>query len=225
MSSKICSVEGCNNKHKGLGYCNKHLLQYKRYGKILDRTHRDLNEIIEYEDYAEIIMYNKSNEEVGRTIIGLEDIDEIKNIKWHIDKNGYCYNKDFGLLHRYLTNPNDNMVVDHINGNKLDNRKSNLRICTQSENNKNAKKHKRNTSSQYKGVSKYNNRWRVGISVNNKRKHIGYFNDELDASIAYDKAAIMYFGIYCKTNHPIENYYDYIIELGLDPDDFIKDAD
>ena len=119
---------------------------------------------------------------------------------------------------------NDNMVIDHINNNPLDNRIINLRVCTQTQNQMNRQKRRRNTTSQYKGVCwlKQNKKWKAQICINNKRKHIGYYDTELEASIEYDKAAILHHGIYCNINHPIENYIDYIIELGLNIDDFIR---
>ena len=218
---KICSVDGCNNKHKGLGYCGKHYQQYRKYGRILERTTHDLNEIVIYEDYAEIVLYNKDDVEVGRALIDIEDIDKVKNYKWYL-KKGYVYNNKVGRLHRFLMNPPNDMVVDHKNHNKLDNRKSNLRICTVQQNNMNKSKQKGSYSSKYKGVdwSKRNKKYRVQIRVNKEKKYIGLYDTELEASIEYDKAAILYYGVYAKLNHSIENYIDYILDLGLNIDDF-----
>lgn len=217
----ICSVDDCEEQHYCLGYCIKHYRQYKKYGHILDRTKNDLNEIIEYEDYAEVIIYNKQCEEIARALIDLDDVEKIKNYKWYMRKD-YIINDTVGYMHRFITNCSPDKVVDHINNNPLDNRKANLRICTQTENLMNRKKQKTNTSSIYKGVSwkKPNNKWSVQIRVNKKLKYIGYYDDELEASIAYDKASIMYYKEFAKTNHPIENYTDYIISLGLEPKDF-----
>ena len=65
--SKKCTVEGCNNKHHAKGYCSRHYQQYKRCGCInhVGRSEKDLNEIIEHDDYAEIILYNKQCEEIA----------------------------------------------------------------------------------------------------------------------------------------------------------------
>lgn len=221
---KVCSVNGCNNEVCAKGYCSKHYQQYKRCGHILNRTTHDSNEIIEYEDYAEIVLYDKDNIEVGRAIIDLEDIDKVKNHKWYL-RDGYVYSIKLGLyLHRFLMNPSDNEVIDHIDHNTLDNRKSNLRICTRQQNNMNVPKQRRNTTSIYKGVSfdKQKNKWQAQIQINNKHKSIGRYDTELTASIEYDKKALLYFGVYACTNHPIENYYDYILDLGLNPNDFNK---
>lgn len=206
------------------GYCQRHYSQYKRYGKILNRTIHDLNEIVIYEDYAEIVLYNKQCEEVGRALIDIEDVDKVSKYKWCL-RNGYVYNNKVGKLHRYLINPSDDEVVDHKDNNKLDNRKDNLRICSQQQNLMNKSKRRGSCSSQYKGVcwSRCAKKWHARIQINGKPKSLGCYTDELTASIVYDKAAILYHGVYCKLNHPIENYTDYIInDLGLDPNDFNK---
>lgn len=223
MGSKICSVEGCNNKYCAKGLCSKHYMQIRVYGEILERTMYEKNEIIKYDDYAEIVLYNKQHKEVGRTAIDLKITDKVATYKWYVS-NGYVRNNTVGFLHRFIVDCPDDMVVDHIDGNPFNNRECNLRICTQADNMKNQKKQKGDNSSQYKGVSycKDRDKWVVRICINNKDKHIGYFDSELEASIEADKAYITYYGIYAKLNHPIDNYYNYIIDLGLNPDNFIR---
>lgn len=97
------------------------------------------------------------------------------------------------LLHRYLLNAKDGQFVDHINGNGLDNRMCNLRLCSLSENQMNRKKQSNNTSG-YKGVTwnKNKSKWAVRIQFNKKSKHIGYFNCVKEAAKAYNDAAIKY---------------------------------
>lgn len=99
--------------------------------------------------------------------------------------------------------PEVGMVVDHINGNGLDNRLENLRFCTSSQNTKNQVKHCRNTSG-YKGVVKYSgkksDRWTARISVNNKIFRLGRFNSPKDAAKAYNEAAIKYHGEFANIN-------------------------
>lgn len=97
--------------------------------------------------------------------------------------------------------PEDGFWVDHINGDTLDNRRSNLRLCTVSGNNHNRMKSKNNTSG-YKGVSwlKQNQKWRAYIKVNSKDKHLGCYLDKEDAARAYDKAAKEYFGEFARLN-------------------------
>lgn len=80
--------------------------------------------------------------------------------------------------------------IDHVNGNKSDNRIENLRVATNSQNKMNMP-HPRNNTSGFKGVSFYkrNGRWRAGIGANGKQKTIGYFDSPEEAYAAYCNAA------------------------------------
>jgi hypothetical protein len=92
-------------------------------------------------------------------------------------------------------------VVDHINGDKLDNRKTNLRICTLNQNSKNRVPN-RSSRSKYKGVD-YDTRtnvWRARIRHNYKHIFLGYYINEVDAAAAYNTAAKEYHGEYAKLN-------------------------
>ena len=195
---KKCIVCG-KSEVKAKGMCEKHYQQYRKYGYCLDnnpRTKQDLNEIIEYEDYAEIILYDKNCEEVARALIDLDDVDKVKNYKWGLTK-GYVLNKTIRELHRFIMNCPDDKIVDHINHNRLDNRKSNLRICTKSQNAMNVKKRKDNTSGAT-GVcwnKKYNN-WYAQIVVNTKCVCLGHYNTKEEAIEARKQAEIDLFGDY-----------------------------
>lgn len=105
------------------------------------------------------------------------------------------------LMHREIMGFPKNMEIDHINGNGLDNRRSNLRICTTAQNQRNSKKRADNTSG-YKGVVFYKpyNKWMAHIRMNGKKKTIGYFDTAEQAARAYDKAAREMFGEFAKTN-------------------------
>ena len=198
--SKTCSVEGCNNKHKAKGYCNKHYYQFKRHGYILERTRHDKNEIIEYEDYAEIILYDKDNNEVARVMIDLEYVDVVKDYKWYLKQEGYAFNKEIGYLHRFIMNPPKDMVVDHINQDKLDNRRENLRICTDQENKLNHSIYSNNTSGA-SGVnwSKRYNKWEAQLQVDRKVIYLGRYNTKEEAIEARRQAEIEYFGEFAPT--------------------------
>lgn len=87
------------------------------------------------------------------------------------------------------------MIVDHINGDRLDNRKANIRVCTNQQNIRNSgkpRRFKKAASSQYKGVSfnKQKQKWQVFIYMNGKNKNLGSFVSELDALAAYETAAM-----------------------------------
>lgn len=123
--------------------------------------------------------------------------------KWHVLPNGYVVrssnNKKF-YLHRIITDCPGNMVVDHANGNKLDNRRENLRVCNISQNTTNQKKSR--GSSKYKGVNwdKDRSKWYASISINNKRFNLGRFKNEKDAAIVYDSAAKEKWGEFANLN-------------------------
>lgn len=88
-------------------------------------------------------------------VVDEEDFEKLNCFKWHIlqGKDGHLYanNGKVGLMHRFITSTKKGMVVDHINGNGLDNRKENLRVCTVTQNQGNSKIRKDNKSG-YKGV-------------------------------------------------------------------------
>lgn len=110
-------------------------------------------------------------------------------------------NNNVGLLHRLIMNAKDNEYVDHINFNKLDNRKCNLRICSKAENTQYQQISTRNTSG-YKGVSwdKENNKWYAQIKTNGKHFNLGRFDNKHEAAKAYNIAAIHMFGEFAKLN-------------------------
>ena len=142
-----CSVNTCNNPVFCKGYCTRHYAQIQHYGRIINTIY-DKNEIIEYDDYAEIIVRNKQGDIKGKAIIDLDDVERCKRFKWGMYSNGYFYgniNKTLRIrLHRFilgLDSWDKTNEVDHIDRNKSNNRKSNLRIVNHSDNNKNKDKY------------------------------------------------------------------------------------
>lgn len=115
---------------------------------------------------------------------------------------GYAYmikDKKAVRVHRLIMDAQPGQEVDHINGNKLDNRRSNLRFVTRSENNRNVAT-RRNKASRYKGVQREDSRWRAMIQVNKKPIYLGCFNTEEEAALAYNRAALQYHGEYAWMN-------------------------
>lgn len=148
-------------------------------------------------------------------IVDEDDYQKVKDFKWYVLRNGYVVtdtrNKDrtkgvFWYLHRFLTNAPKDLVVDHINGDKFDNRKENLRVTTQGNNVRNQRIRSDNTSG-YKGVSfcKIMGKWRTRIQYNKKGIIAGYFENKEDAARAYDNMAKELYGEFANLNLPEED--------------------
>jgi len=147
-----------------------------------------------------IELFNKKKEKVGETIVDEEIYYDLIKFSWNMNNNNYVIgyiNKKNTRLHRYIMNYTGEHYIDHINGNRLDNRKCNLRIATSAQNSMN-KSSGKNTSSKYIGVSfdKIKQKWGVYI----KRKRIGYFDNEIDAAKSRDIATKEHFGEHGKLN-------------------------
>ena len=104
-------------------------------------------------------------------------------------------------LHREILDAPKHMCVDHIDGDTLNNCRSNLRLCTNAENQRN-RGPRPGLSSAFKGVRwhKKEKRWMVEITIDGKQKHIGCFVDEELAARAYDAAAVKYHGDFAWVN-------------------------
>lgn len=144
-------------------------------------------------------------------IVDDSDYELVKRYKWRIQKiknsEDLAYalafiNGKYVLMHRLLTDAKEGFYVDHVNSNGLDNRRENLRICTCSQNAMNQRKQKRQTSSIYKGVRlhHYSKKWEVRIKKDGVRYHLGSFESELDAAMAYNNAAKNLFGEFARLN-------------------------
>tara|TARA_Y100000310_G_scaffold328572_1_gene396911 strand:+ start:193 stop:1194 length:1002 start_codon:yes stop_codon:yes gene_type:complete len=119
----------------------------------------------------------------------------------------YMRRKTLAITRLILDAP-EGYIVDHINGNTLDNRRHNLRICTYQQNGQNSRS-KIKTSHGYKGISRgksKTNPWTVYIRINNKNVNLGSYATKEDAARSYDVAALINFGEFAYTNFPIENY-------------------
>lgn len=147
-------------------------------------------------------------------IVDPEDFGLLDEHKWWLRATSehlrYAARKENGkmiYMHREILNTPAGMHTDHINGNGLDNRKSNLRICTPTQNQHNSIKWA-NTSSRFKGVSwkKSARKWEAYIRINKKLIHLGHYNSEIKAAEAYDDKAIEIFGEFANLNFPSQSY-------------------
>lgn len=141
-----------------------------------------------------------------------EDFDWLNQWKWHANKTKHtCYairhtpminnQRTKVLMHREILNVRKEVVVDHKDGNGLNNQRSNIRKCTTSQNLMNQKP-RIGLTSQYKGVSflKSKNRWRVQIGFNGGQIFLGYFKSEVEAAKCYDNKAKELYNEFAKPN-------------------------
>lgn len=168
--------------------------------------YQKIHTIMEENNIIKLPLKNKHGDVVDYTVIDSIDFDKIKDYTFHRSGKTKFYavalkkNTRIPLHHFILNKPDPTLVVDHINGDSLDNRKSNLQIVTVSQNNQNRGK-KEGSSSQYIGVWKHYNKW-VAECSNVK---IGSFGSEVDAAKAYDMYAFIRFGSNARTNKLISH--------------------
>jgi len=108
-------------------------------------------------------------------------------------------------MHRLIMNHPKGLLVDHQNCDSLDNRRQNLRLATRSQNMHNRRKKKKCTS-KYHGVWFSNGKYQTEITNQGKKYWLGWYDSEIDAAKAYDRAAIKYHGEFARLNFPRENY-------------------
>ncbi len=141
-------------------------------------------------------------------VVDADDYDWLSRYKWYANKkaSGFyaCTHKGQRLLymHRLITGAPKDLVVDHIDRNSLNNRRSNLRLCTKRQNSFN-QRGQRGTS-RYKGVYRHKQlkKWAAVIEKNEKQMRLGFFRCEEDAAKAYDKIAKKIFGEFAYLNFP-----------------------
>lgn len=141
------------------------------------------------------------------TIVDAADYDWASGFCWfYHHKNTYARRAGgvsgrWIYLHREIMAPPSGLVVDHINRNKLDNRRCNLRVCTQAENTRNAD-YKRGASG-LRGACRYKGgRWQAKVRVGGKQISLGIFDTALEAALAYDTAARAHYGAFAVPNFP-----------------------
>ena len=158
----------------------------------------------------------------------LEDYDKIKDYCWCID-NGYVVSTDRTTgkkvqLHRLIMHPEKDEDIDHINRNKLDNRKANLRVCTSSDNAKNRGTRK-NSVSGVTGVTwnKQASKWEARINMSGKRIHLGLFTDINEAIRVRIRSELEMFGEYAPTyNYFTEEQRKAILSDSIPSEEIVK---
>jgi hypothetical protein len=186
---KKCII--CGKQYFSKGYCRRHYNHIFVYGKVLQRTRSDPNEISEKDTFYEMALYNRTHKITGYTKFDKGDLVKVNEFKWHLRTNdGYIFNNQVGMMHRFLLTPPKGLQVDHVNGDRTDNRRSNLRICTGSQNKFNSNKHRDNTSG-HKGVTwdKAREKWQAQIMIRGKQIYLGRFDSKIKAGERYARMA------------------------------------
>lgn len=137
------------------------------------------------------------------TLVDDEDYNFLIKFEWH-ETHGYArtyFKNDRIRMHRMIMNPKRDQMIDHVDGNKLNNTKSNLRFCVSQQNSWNRLKHKNNKSG-VKGVRKAKTlgKWEAQIGINGKNKYLGTFLTLKQARDAYNIAAVKLFGKFANLN-------------------------
>lgn len=175
------------------------IINSKKYGQKLV--------LVDDEDYEELSKYTWYLSKGKHTLYVLRDI--------HIGMFDGKSKKYSIAIHRHIMKlqKGDKILVDHIDGDGLNNQRSNLRLCTVTENNRNQIHSAGTFSSVYKGVywDKSKNTWAAEIRINKKKTYLGRFKNEKDAAIAYDLAAIKHFGEFACLN--FDDSYENIEKL------------
>jgi hypothetical protein len=134
-----------------------------------------------------------------------EDFNYLDALNWQVDNQNVVstHTKINGerLIHRIILKPPKGVEIDHIDGNRLNNQKSNLRFATSSQNKINRGARKDNKSG-YKGVSWHKQRkcWTVRLTINGKYKHLGLYKDIKKAAQVYNQNALKHYGEYAWLN-------------------------
>lgn len=193
-----CSVEGCEKggRYKK-GLCPMHYSRQRTYGTVYYETAYDKRPAIISGYIAKIPLGFEAKE------FALVDIEDawVAKYNWH---NHYGYaqarvNKKMVRLHRLLLQPPDHMSVDHKDGDSLNNRRSNLRVCTPSENTYNAKLSVSNTSG-YKGVYFQKSLGKYVARIGREGTYLGVFTSVVEAAKVYNEHAKKRYGEFARLN-------------------------
>ena len=179
------------------------------------RTRYDTNEYIIYGNYASMKLYDILGNYRAECLIDLEDIIELKQYKWYLDSVGYVrttIDKKKIRLHRFLLKPPTNMVVDHINNNRLDNRRENLRIITHANNLRRANNNMNNKTGVRGVYLTEHNHYMVTLEYNHLIKRKTYKDKEL-AIIQRLIWELQYFKEFSPQIELIKSDYPYLLGI------------
>lgn len=173
-TKNTCSI--CGGKYYAKGLCSVHYQRQKK-GRDMSLGIRPKGNVYKNKgEYTEVTFFDRYRQQKGKFIISNEDVNKVAQYRWSEVNTGYIaayFNKKMILLHRFLTDCPEGLVVDHVNHDRKDNRRENLKICTQKENCQNLPLNiKSNTGIRY--ITKTQNRY---YKVNVKGKYVGCSTD------------------------------------------------
>lgn len=161
----------------------------------------DVKDVQIVDGVALIPLWARGGKLAGSAKVDAQDAVLVSKNRWSVVKSGYAVARisggEFIYMHRLIIPKVSNEVVDHINGDKLDNRRVNLRVCAQHENMKNVAI-KKNNSSGYPGVSKVGSGWRARIVHDRKEYSLGRFSTFEQAVAARKKAEVELSGSFAR---------------------------
>lgn len=211
---KLCKIGYCSTPVRAKGYCSKHYMRASIGNDPEAPTSLDKRLAIIKDGYALLPLGSQGKD--GYAIIDIEDAERLSRYNWFLahdyPSRSMTLNKYNASgrkvsyqqrLHREIMGlePYDERDVDHEDNNKLNNRKSNLRLCNQLQNNRNKPKTSLNKSG-YKGVSwkKSHQKWCVQIQTGGGAHHIGLFENKHEAAYVYNQFAEQLFGEFAYLN-------------------------
>ncbi len=216
QTGRTCAIEGCERPHDARGWCAVHYSRWRRTGDFLTKREREAaNSIVpKCPPGAKLVQLTKG----FHAIVDEADFDDLSQFNWcvrlrwsnpaltpyadrrYIDENG---RQCMEAMHRRVLPGIP--IIDHINGNGLDNRRTNLRAATHSQNLRNLARPPRNNTSGYIGVSfhKGARKYRAYICVNRKVIYVGWSTDPAEAARRRDAAALEHYGEFVTLNFPL----------------------
>jgi len=181
---------------------NRRRMRSRRYCSIECYRRGQIKSVVVYRGDVPVLLLPDGSE----SLISPGDVDLILTRSWRLDSEGYVGGSKRVRLHRWLLRPGRGVLVDHRNGNTLDNRRENLRVATPSQNRANSLGQPTRRRGRFKGVRLVRTtatgagRYSAAVNVDGRRVYLGTFDSEEAAARAYDTAARSLHGEFARPN-------------------------